>query len=199
MAKLSTTVAADPAVDLAVVREMTNEFDDYVVSDDVYRTLVIETKYGEERVQSSGGDLLARLHKLVAQFDQLSPDQQQELQDLRRQLDELMSDFRTRLRDLLTREAKARLNSLKWFLDECQEDRRQCKIQYPFEIRNRQRLAEIWKMLKDNPPEGLESQIAAVDRRIRGLGGQSDFVWDAQVKSVYPKEEYWYLYVVPTG
>lgn len=199
MTKLSTTVAADPTVDLAVVREMANEFDNYIVNNEVYHTLVIRSRRGEERVQSSGGDLLARLHKLGAQYDELTPDQQRELQELRRQIDEKIRDYRTRFHALLERETKARLNSLKWFLDECQEDRRQCRVQYPFEIRNRQRIAEIWKVLSDNPPEGLKGQIDAIDRRIRSMASPAEFVWDTQVRQVYPKDEYWYLYVLPAG
>ncbi|MBX3002062.1 MAG: hypothetical protein KF893_26290 [Caldilineaceae bacterium] len=198
MNKLSTTIAADPATDLAVIREMAHEFQNYILGDSVYRTLTIRMGRGDEQIQSSGGDLLARLHKLEAQRHQLTPDQQREFAELRRQLDDLMSDFHSRFHSLLERETKARLNSLKWFLDECQEDRRQCRIQYPFEIRNRQRIAEIWKLLSENPPQGLRGQIDAIDRRIRGISVPTDFVWDEQVRAIYPREEYWYLYVLPS-
>lgn len=198
MSKLSTTIAADPSVDLAVIREMAHEFQNYILGDEVYRTLTIRIGRGDEQIQSSGGDLLARLHKLEAQRNKLTAEQQQEFAEVRRQLDDSMRDFRTRFNSLLIRETKARLNSLKWFLDECQEDRRQCRIQYPFEIRNRQRIAETWKILSQNPPQGLRGQIDAIDRRIRSLTAPADFVWDEQVRSIYPHEEYWYLYVLPS-
>jgi 5-carboxymethyl-2-hydroxymuconate isomerase len=198
MSKLSTTIAADPTVDLAVIREMAHEFQNYILGDEVYRTLTIRMGRGDEQIQSSGGDLLARLHKLEAQRNKLSAEQQQEFADLRRQLEDAMRDFHTRFHSLLERETKARLNSLKWFLDECQEDRRQCRVQYPFEIRNRQRIAEIWKILGQNPPQGLRGQIDAVDRRLRSLTVPADFVWDEYVKEIYPREAYWYLYVLPS-
>lgn len=198
MSKLSTTVAADPATDLAIVQEMVNEFRDYILGEEVYRTLVIRTHLGEERVQSSGGDLLARLHKLQAQQAQLAPEQAQALADVQRQLDEVKRDFKTAFHDLLVREVKARLNSLKWYLDECQEDRRQCRIQYPFEIRNRQRIAEIWKEIAGDAPEGLRGQIDAIDRRIRAMATPAPFVWDERVKEVYPQSDYWYLYILPS-
>jgi 5-carboxymethyl-2-hydroxymuconate isomerase len=198
MSKLSTTVAADPIVDLAVIREMAHEFQNYILGDEVYRTLTIRVGRGDEQIQSSGGDLLARLHKLEAQRNKLTADHQQEFSELRRQIEELMSDFHTRFHALLERETKARLNSLKWFLDECQENRRQCRVQYPFEIRNRQRIAEIWKVLGQNPPQGMRGQIDAIDRRLRGLTISADFVWDEQVRSIYPREEYWYLYALPS-
>ncbi len=197
MSKLSTTVATDPAIDLAVVREMATEFDNFIVDDEVYRTVVIRTERGDERIQSSGGDLLARMHRLSAQRDQLSAAQQSEWDDQKKQVEQLIKDFRSRFHDLLVREAKARLNSLKWFLDECQEDRRQCRIQYPFEIRNRQRVGEIWKALEQSAPATFKSEIEAIDRRIRGMTAPSEFVWDSRVQSLYPKESYWYLYALP--
>ena len=51
--KLSTTVAATPAEDMAVVREMANELQDYLLGTEVYHTLVVVTSQGEERIQSS--------------------------------------------------------------------------------------------------------------------------------------------------
>lgn len=198
MSKLSTTLAAEPAVDLAVIREMANEFQNYILSDEVYHTLVVRTRLGDERIQSSGGDLLARLHKLQAQVNQLSVEEQREFTQLRQKLDADMADFRTRFHSLLEREVKARLNSLKWFLDECQQDRRQCRVTYPFEIRNRQRIDAIWEVLGATPPEGMRGQIEAVDRRIRGTTSPAEFVWDDHVKGIYPQGKYWYLYVLPS-
>ncbi|MBI1293955.1 hypothetical protein GC175_03215 [bacterium] len=198
MSKLSTILAADPAVDLAVVREMASEFQNYILSDEVYHILVVRTRQGDERIQSSGGDLLARLNKLQEQITKLTPEQQDELRQLRRQLDESMADFRTRFHSLLEREVKARLNSLNWFLDECKQDQRQCRVSYPFEIRNRHRIDAIWDIIGDNPPEGMRGQIEAVDRRIRSITSPAEFVWDDQLKGIYPQGKYWYLYVLPS-
>lgn len=198
MSKLSTTLAPEPSVDLAVVREMASEFQNYIMNDEVYYTLLIRTRQGDERFQCSGGDLLARLQKLQAQFDQLSAEQQHELGQLRRQLDQSMADFRTRFHGLLEREVKARLNSLKWFLDECQQDRKQCRVSYPFEIRNRHRVDAVWEILSDAPPEAMRHQIEEIDRRIRDITSPAEFVWDDHIKGIYPREKYWYLYVLPS-
>lgn len=105
----------------------------------------------------------------------------------------------SRFLDLLTREAKARLNSLRWFMDECGEDPRQCRVQYPFEIRNRQRLTEILKAFGDAPPAEVLRELAAVDRRLRGIATVPGFVWEASLAPAFPRQEYWYLYVSPVG
>ncbi len=195
--KLSTTVEATPQEDLAVVRAMVEELQDYVLGDQVYRTLVIPTEHGQDRVQSSGGDLLARLHKLHGQEALLTPEERRQLAELERQVEEITHRFRDQWRALLVRELKARLNSLKWYLDEYEADPRSGRVNYPFEIRNRQRIAEIWKVLREDPPPGLADQIAAVDQRLRRVTVAAPFVWDDRVRAVYPQDEYWYLYVRP--
>lgn len=195
---VSTSVAATPAEDLAVVREMANELQDYLLGDEVYRTLVVVTFQGEERIQSSCGDLLARLHKLAGQSKLLSPAQQDELTSIHRRIDATTKIMQDRYYALILREVRARLNSLNWYLDDCDEDRRQCRVQYPFEIRNRQRIHEMVKSLGDKLPSDVQAEIAAVDSRLHEGTGAADFVWDSRVKDVYPRQEYWYLYVLPT-
>lgn len=195
--KLSTTLEATPAEDMAVVREMANELQDYLLGSEVYYTLVVVTAQGEERIQSSCGDLLARLHKLEGQSKLLTPAQREELVSIRRRIDATTKTMQGRYNALMEREARARLNSLQWYLDDCDEDPRACRVQYPFEIRNRQRIAELTKALGDKLPADIQSETAAIDRRLRAMTASADFVWDRRVKDVYPKEEYWYLYALP--
>lgn len=198
-AKLSTTVAATPAEDLAVVREMANELQDHLLGNDVYRTLVVVTAQGEERIQSSCGDLLGRLRKLDGQSRLLSAAQKDELTSIRRRIDATINSMQSRFHSLLEREMRARLNSLQWYLDDCDEDRRQCRVQYPFEIRNRERIAEMAKALGDRLPSDIQAEIAGVDNRLREMTAGADFVWDTRVKEVYPKADYWYLYALPAA
>lgn len=193
----STTVAATPGEDLAVVREMANEMQDYLLGDDVYHTLVVKTPQGEERIQSSCGDLLARLHKLAGQEKQLSGAQREELTAIRRRIDASTGSMRSRYHGLMEREIRARLNSLQWYLDDCAEDSRACRVQYPFEIRNRQRIAELMKALGDSAPADLQTGLESIDRRLREATVSAEFVWDKRVRDVYPRDEYWYLYVLP--
>ncbi|MFZ1752372.1 MAG: hypothetical protein WBO46_10985 [Caldilineaceae bacterium] len=197
--KLSTTVAATPAEDMAVVREMANEMQDYLMGEEVYRTLIVVTAQGEERIQSSCGDLLARLHKLEGQNKLLTAAQRDELVSIRRRLDATTQSLQARYQGLIVREIRARLNSLQWYLDDCDEDPKACRVQYPFEIRNRQRIAEMLKALGDRKPADLQGEVDAIDRRLRDMTTGADFVWDKRVQTVYPQDEYWYLYALPNG
>ncbi len=199
--KLSTVIAAAPETDLAVVEAMAEQFESYILGGQVYRTVVVPTP-GDRReaarpVQSSGGDVLARLHKLTAQSELLSREQAQRVAEARGAIEKATARLPSHYQALLLREARARLNSLNWFLDDCSENRRECRVQYPFEIRNRQRIEEIAKALEAENAGALATQVAAVDQRLQGMMTGGEFVWEAAVAHVYPREAYWYLYGLP--
>ncbi len=199
-AKLSTVIAAAPETDLAVVAAMAAQFESYIMRGEVYRTVAVTTaSQVEERVQSSSGDILARLHKLAAQSDELSPEQKQTMADAIARIEDVTARLPSHYQALLLREARARLNSLQWYLDDCMENRRECRVQYPFEIRNRQRIGEIGKAMDAAGAKALAPQLEGIDLRLRRLTRGGDFVWDASVAHVYPDSEYWYLYALPVG
>ena len=202
--RLSTVVAARPETDLAVVGAMAGQFESYILRGEVYRTVAVQASAdgggtGERPVQSSVGDVLARLHKLEAQSNLLTEAQKQELTEAQAQIGKTAEHLPSHFQALLLREARARLNSLNWFLDDCSENGRECRVQYPFEIRNRQRIAEIGKALDSASAAALANPLAAIDQRLRGLSGGGEFVWEAAVAQVYPRDEYWYLYGLPVG
>ncbi len=66
MAKNNYVLAEDPSTDLAVLLAMVEELEEYIVKDELYRTLRVHTPAGYEQVQMSGGDLLTRLFRLTA-------------------------------------------------------------------------------------------------------------------------------------
>ncbi|MCY3902896.1 MAG: hypothetical protein OXF76_06980 [Caldilineaceae bacterium] len=199
-AKLSTVIAAAPETDLAVVVAMASQFESYIMRGEVYRTVAVKAaSQVEERVQSSSGDILGRLHKLTAQLDELSSEQKQTMADAKARIDEVTARLPSHYQALLLREARARLNSLQWYLDDCQENPRECRVQYPFEIRNRQRIGEIGKAMDAAGARALAPQLEGIDLRLRRLTRGGEFVWEASVAYVYPDSEYWYLYVLPVG
>lgn len=202
--RLSTVIAAAPETDLAVVVAMAAQFESYILKGQVYRTVVVPTPgdhrgAGERPVQSSGGDVLARLHKLAAQSNSLSPEQKETLAEAKSQIDTATARLPSHYQALLLREARARLNSLNWFLDDCNENRRECRVQYPFEIRNRQRIAEIHKALEANGADAVATQVASIDQQLQSMLTSGDFIWESSVANVYPRQEYWYLYGLPAG
>lgn len=193
----SILVAADPAVDLAVADTFAAELEVYLVDDQLYRTVFVTTPAGSQSLQMTGGDLLARLYRLQQDRANLSAAEQAQLDEVQQRTESTIYSLRTRFHQRLQREAKARLSSLKWFLDDCRTDRQRCRVEFPFEIRNRQRLEEILKELEYKPGEAIETELHAIDGRIRAMAKASGFIWDEQLKPIFPHQPYWYLYMLP--
>ncbi len=197
MVKPSTVIAPTIEEDLLVVQAMADQIDGYFVDNEVFRTLIVDTAEGPLRLDSSLGDVLSRLYRLEAQRDKLTAAQRAQLDEAARRIRDAMRTMHSRFVDLATREIKSRLTSLSWYLDDCRDNPRQCRVQYPFEIRNRERIEHLVEALGDDLPDEQRRALASMDSRIRGIAGPSDFVWDERVRDLYPKERFWYLYVLP--
>lgn len=195
MAQGDYILAVDPAVDLAILQAMTEELEAYIVNDDLYRTVIMRTPTGDRKLTMTGASLLSILHRLEADRDRLGPEQQAQLDAVAAQARETIASLRSRFNDRLVREMKARLGGLQWYLDDCAADRGRCRSNYPFEVRNRQRIEEVLKAVGDAIPDALMAQLRVVDGTIRQNARPGDFVWDEQLERVFPRNPYWYLYM----
>ena len=108
MSQSSHVLAEDPAVDLAIAQEMVEELETYIVNDDLYRTVIVRTPRGDEKLTMTGGDLLSRLHRLQSERDLLTPEQQATLDEVQSKADATIYSLNTRFNQRLERELKAR-------------------------------------------------------------------------------------------
>lgn len=194
MSRESNVLAENPSTDLAVLDEMVSELEEYIVKEELYRTIIVHAPGGEVRVQMTGGDLLTRLLRLEGERQRLTPEQQRRLDELKAQAETTIYSLKTRFNTRLLREAKARLDSMKWFLDEVGEDRQRARANYPYEIRNRQRVEEIVKRFGADLPTEVREQLQSVDHRLRLLTQGSTFIWDPLLQGIFTQSPYWYLY-----
>ena len=194
MTKLDTVIAPDPAVDLAIVEEMVGELEDYIVKDEVYRTIRARTPDGIQGVQMSGGDLLARLHRLNAEAPALAAALRQRIEATSAQATTVIYSLRTRFHQRLEREIRARIGSLKWFLDDAAGDPRRLRQEYPYEIRNRQRIAVMLDELGSDASPEILAVVAQMDQRLRLAPKPAGFLWDDKLAPLYPAEKFWFLY-----
>lgn len=195
--KSSYVVAEDPAVDLQIAEAMVQELEEYLVKDELYRTLIVRIPGADQNMQMTAGDLLTRLHRLQSEREQLPPNLQARVESVDQQARKIMYSLRGRFHARLQREMKARLDSLKWFLDDCAREPQRCRAEFPFEMRNRQRIEEILKELENEVPEELSQYLHKIDQRSRILTHASDFIWDERLKAAFPRQPYWYLYISP--
>jgi hypothetical protein len=197
MSKNNYVLAEEPAADLAVLEAMTAELEEYIIKDELYRTVRVHLPSGDQMIQMSGGDLLTRIFRLAAERDRLTPEQQARFDAARSSAEKTIYSLRTRFHQRLQREVKARLDSLNWFLDECAGEPSRCRGEYPFEIRNRQRIDAILAELGTDLAPELKSQINRIDDRIRMMVRPGNFAWDQRLEPVFPRTRFWYLYVSP--
>ncbi len=190
-------MAEDPSVDLEIAEIFVEELEDYITGDDLYRTVLLHTSAGDSRHNMSGGDLLTRLGRLQGERDSLSPDEQIRLGALQKQVDEIIYSLQTRFMKWLNLEFKSRSDSLRYFLKECVENPARCRTEYPYEMRNRQRIEEILNALGEDAQPALVSSLEQIDKNILRATKEAPFVWDPKIASVYPPERYWYLYRRP--
>ena len=52
----SHVLAENPAVDLAVTRAMVEELEEYIIKDDLYRTVIVKAPGGDRRYEVTGVD-----------------------------------------------------------------------------------------------------------------------------------------------
>lgn len=197
MAQTSRVLAESPEIDLAVLAAEVEELEEYIVKGEVYRTLRVSTPAGVQQVQMSGGDLLTRLYRLEGERESLPVEQRSRLKDLALQARGIIYSLRSRFHDLLAREVKARVDSLNWFLDDVVGDPKRARTEYPYEIRNRQRIAVMVDELGEDFPPELKAELKRVDERIRLIVQPAEFVWDSRLAPIFPRERFWYLYVSP--
>lgn len=197
MSKTNYVLAEDPAVDLALAQAMAEELEDYLVKDDLFRQMTVRTPAGDQRPQMSGSDLLVRLHRLHGERDSLTSAQRATLDQVQASVEATIKTLRTRFLERLERDMKSRLNSLRWFIDDCRQDRKRCRSEYPYEIRNRQRIEEILKVLGADLGEDLVGQLRQIDERIQSMTVAGEFIWDERLQPLFPRGVYWYLYALP--
>ena len=195
--KTSILVAGDSVEDLEIAEAMAHELEDYLIKDDLYKTVTVRVGRGDQMMQMTGGDLLTRLYRLQSIRNELLPDLQARVDAVTQMVHNTAYSLLGRFHDRLRREMKARLDSLKWFLDDCGAELQRCRAEFPFEMRNRQRIEEILKELSNDVSPELMQQSQAIDQRIRTLTHSANFAWDERLKTVFPPQPYWYLYVSP--
>jgi len=197
MASTNYVIADSVSTDLDIAEAMVAELENYLVGNEVYRTITIPNRMGESPRPMSIGDLLTRVNRLHAVRTTLSATDENRLDNMATQFETTTHEMRSRFRELVEREIKTRLNSLNWFLQECAEHRERCRREFPFEMRNRQRIEEIVAELDEELSDEMAQQIAEIDAHIRTVAEEADFTWHGTLQPIYPRDPYWYLYMLP--
>ncbi len=182
---------------LTTAQAMADALEYYLIEGEIYRTVMTPAERGYTRITMSAGELLTLLHDLQAQRDQLPEEQRQQVDEVQHKVTTVTQRLTNRYYQLLEREIIARLDSLNWFLNDCQNDLAPCREQYRSEIRNRQRIEELLQAWGEAIPLRVSERVERIDERMRQLTEPAPFIWADQQKTRFPQQPYWYLYELP--
>ena len=182
--------------EVALLQAMADELEAYLLSDELYRQLVVHTPHGDQVPRMSLGTFLETLATLeqAADAGRLTPAQWEAVNEARHRLEEMRRRFPTAFRDKLVRELKSNLDSWNWFLQECREDPRRCRDEYRFEVRIRNRIATLVDALGEETPPEYAARLERLDAQLRHLLVPGSFLWAKALEARYPRERYWWLY-----
>lgn len=184
---------------LATVAEMVDTFEDYLLGDDLYQQLKVSTPAGDRMPNMSAGSLLATLQDLhhAQQAGQLTGEETGRLAELEDEFRHLTRRYPDAYRQKLTRELKSQLDSWRWFLQDCHDNPRRCRDDYPFEVRARSRAALLLDELGEQTPADQRARLNELDRELRGMFAAGEFVLDEELRDRHPRDCYWWLYGRP--
>lgn len=157
MAQSADPSEQDIAKELDILEALADELKDYIIDNDVYRTVIVEDGSGNRTVKMSGGDLLARIDSFRAMNTTMLPKEKDRLNGLITQIETTKQGLKTRFHGILERELKSRLQALNWTREERlnQED----LDPSPAEQQNLARIAMIRNELGDAIPEEAASEM----------------------------------------
>ncbi len=190
----------DLAVELAICRTMANEMESYLLSNQLFRQIVVRTPLGDLQPKMTLGAFLEHYRRLRRRQSALSPAQQAELNSIGETWATMKRRYESRYEELMRHELRSHLDSWTWFLDDCLKRPSRCQEDYPTEARIRARIALLLEELgPDAEIQKEKSRLAVLDDRLRRLWQRGRFIWPGETADAYPPDRYWFLYGYPQG
>ena len=186
------------AKDWAFIRAAVDSVQDYLLSSELYWPLFVQPK---EKVtgnllQLTLGNLLltqARLNGFPWTGDQLA-----QLTQTNEKIFQMREKWKSAWRKKAVREFPARFKLWQDYLDDLCDQPRMHAANYPFQVRWRTVLHFL-----EIEVTGLEvdetGRVQEADQRLKNVSQPANFVWEAEIASGFPKQEFWYLYLTAQG
>ena len=182
---------------LTTAATMADALEYYIIEGNIYRVVMARRAHGFERMTMSIGELLTLLNILQAQREQMTRIQAEQLDTIRTTVERTKQQLYIHFHEMVIREIMARLDSINWFLHDCEKGKSDCQVNFPAEMRNRQRIEELVKALGDEMSPDVAERVERINQRLRQVTHRVDFIWPAEARNTYPEDPYWYLYSLP--
>jgi hypothetical protein len=186
-----------PDDNLTFLQVMLEEFEAYLLSDELYWPLDSSSLKRPSPPRLTPGRLALTLDELDAQGEEMTPAQRAECRKLNLQAESILRKWSAALGRKAAREMHSRLNLWKAYIHDLVEDAERAD-NYTYEVQQRVIFERITAWAEHEPEAEQNIQaIHSVDATLRSLFKPGDFIWDARLRSCYPQERYWFLYGVP--
>ncbi|GAB4574991.1 MAG: hypothetical protein Kow0077_24290 [Anaerolineae bacterium] len=192
----------DISRDLYILQAMVEPFEAYLISNELFWPLYGNLREGMPRL-TIGGYLLRR-HRLTALRDLMDADQQSALDAALATLEGIKAEWTLHYFQKLEQDWHMRLHLLQEFLRDCQEIHRgDCFESWPPHAEHRTVAHHLLAEWQDHTSD-LKTQKAELHRIDNGLrqhllsGETGHFLWSAALQPAYPRETFWWLWVVPS-
>ena len=190
----------DPAVELTICRTMAEEMEAYLLSDHLFRQLIVRTPLGDLQPKMTLGAFLEHYQRLRRREMALSPAQRAKLSEIGETWATMKRRYEGRYAERLHHELRSHLDSWKWFIDDCLRQPTRCCDDYPTEARARARVALLIEEIGTGVDIKMDlSRLSALDERLRSMWEQGRFIWSDETPAAYPPDRYWFLYGHPSG
>lgn len=187
------------STDFDDLARLMRSFEGHLQTDQVYGSVGGGFLTGGNAPQLTVGAVLLRLRRLRILERDMSDMERVQIGKLARQHAELCDEYADDYIMKLEREAMSRLNAMSRFFEECRQSREVCARQYNPEVLRRTIVEEIRIDMGERGlvNHELDQLLAQTDKRLRSWIVESEFVWDAQLVAVYPKERFWWMWMSP--
>jgi hypothetical protein len=184
--------------DLATLKAMMTDFNDFVRSDTVFWQLSDSGPFLKRYPKFTVAGLLFCRHKLAVFRGTLSAEKQVELQQVQTEVDQSLSSWHSNVERKALREIGGRLHSWEWYLSDCREDPGDCAAHYATEVYARVYIHFLLRLLSGLPEtDGARAQVGVADTELRTVFHPGAFIWEANMGAAFPSVEYWFLYGRP--
>lgn len=186
-----------PDANLALVRVMLEEFETYLLSDELYWPLDPSSLKRPYVPRLTPGRLALTLDELDAQSEDMTPAQQVEIRKLNLQMESVLRKWSVALGRKAAREMHSRFNLWKAYIQDLAEKADRAH-NYTNEVQQRVIFERIagWAEREPEAERSIQA-IQSIDATLRSFFKPGDFIWDARLQSCYPQEQYWFLYGMP--
>lgn len=177
--------------DLRYLKAGVEELESYLLSDHMYWPLDAKTRPEEPVFPNlTLGNLLLAEARLKAR--QASPEQQAQLDEVLRTLDQLRAHWRVAWSKKAEQSIQNRLKMWVDFIDEYSRAPEANADRYAYEVQRRVMLDLL--LADENAPEGVVELLGKLDALVKTFLVPGDFIWEAELQDGFPRNKYWYLY-----